>query len=199
MKKNDYVMFTVIGCIIGIHTFYWFGGGPDFGARYWYLVILPCVALTVRGMQHLAEKFGVERAQDSFVHFRCTFFVMALCFLTLVNYFPWRAIDKYFHYRGQRPDIRYLEKEHNFGRSLVLIKGKRHIGYSSAAVYNPVNFSDDKPIYAWDKNPEIRKQLLKNYPDRKVWIVNGPSITQKGFELISGPSDARQLVLQQLE
>ena len=194
-KKNDYVMFAVIACIIGIHTFYWFGGGPDFGARYWYLVLLPCVVLTVRGMQHLAEKFRTDRIPDSFAYFKCTVFVMVLCFLTLVNYFPWRAIDKYFHYRGQRPDIRYLEREYNFGKSLVLINGKRHIDYSSAAVFNPVNFEDDRPIYAWDKSPEIRKKLLENYSDRDVWIVNGPSITRKGFEVIGGPIHASELLL----
>ncbi|MBW2466621.1 MAG: hypothetical protein JRF02_04915 [Deltaproteobacteria bacterium] len=199
MRKNDYLMFTVIACIIGIHTFYWFGGGPDFGARYWYLVILPCVVLTVRGMQYLAEKFRTDRIPDSFVYFKCTFFVMVLCFLTLVNYFPWRAIDKYFHYRGQRPDIRYLEREYNFGKSLVLINGKRHIDYASAAVFNPVSFNDDSPIYAWNKSPEIRNKLLENYSDRDVWFVNGPSITRKGFEVIGGPINASQLALKQLK
>ena len=194
MKRSDYIMLAVIGIVIGIHSFYWFSGGPDFGARYWYLIIVPCVALTVRGIQYLAVRpeFGssVVATQGT----RIMVGVLFLCLLTLVNYFPWRAIDKYYHYRGIRPDIQRLAKEYGFGRSLILIRGRRHIAYASAAIYNPLQFNDDSPIYAWDETPEIRTQLLKSYPDRNVWIVNGPSITHRGFELVSGPFSTTELL-----
>ena len=38
---------------IGTFFFYWYSGGPDFGARYWYLILVPLVVLSVRGLQAL--------------------------------------------------------------------------------------------------------------------------------------------------
>ncbi len=111
-----------------------------------------------------------------------------------MNYIPWRAIDKYHHYRGMRPDIRYLAREKNSGKSLVLVRGNLRLDYASAAVYNPENLRGNAPIYALDRNPEVRTQVLKAYPDRSVWIVNDPSITYGGFEVIEVPLSANDLV-----
>ena len=47
-------MLAVIAVIVGLHCFYWFSGGPDFGARYWYLVLIPCIVLAVRGLDVLS-------------------------------------------------------------------------------------------------------------------------------------------------
>jgi hypothetical protein len=110
-----------------------------------------------------------------------------LCFFALVSFIPWRAIDKYHHFRNMRPDIRYLAKEHDFGKSLVLIRGEGHPDYESAAAYNPVDLHADAPIYAWDRDPQTRTQLLDAYQDRPVWIVEGPSVTQAGYRVIEGP------------
>ena len=123
--------------------------------------------------------------------------VLSLCMLTLVNYFPWRAIDKYHHYLRMRPDIRYLAKEYGFGRSLVLIRGNSHPDYASAWIYNPLDLHADAPVYAWDRNPEVRAQVLKAYPDRPVWLVNGPSITHRGFKVVGGPLSAHELIAEE--
>jgi hypothetical protein len=118
-----------------------------------------------------------------------------LCFITLINYFPWRALDKYHHYLGMRPDITFLAKANGFGRSLVLIRGERHPDYASTAVFNPLDPFADAPVYAWDENPHVRAQLLQAYPDRPIWIVNGPTLTRDGFKVIAGPLSARDLAL----
>ena len=91
-----------------------------------------------------------------------------------------------------RPDIRYLEKEYHFGRSLVLIRGN-YPDYQSAWVFNPLNPNPNAPIYAWDKNPDIRAQLLSAFPDRPVWIINGPSITKADYKVIKGPLSRQEL------
>jgi hypothetical protein len=113
--------------------------------------------------------------------------VLSLSLLALINYFPWRAIDKYHHYLGMRPDIRYLAEEYSFGKNLVLIRGKAHPDYASAFAYNPVDFHAHLPIYAWDRSSDVRAKLIAAYPDRPVWIVNGPSITGNGYKVIAGP------------
>ena len=98
-------------------------------------------------------------------------------------------MGKYRHYRGMRPDVRYLAKEHDFGRSLVLVRGARHPDYASAAVYNPIDLHANEPIYAWDASPEIRAALLKAYADRPVWILDGPSLTGAAYRIVAGPLD----------
>jgi hypothetical protein len=50
------------------------------------------------------------------------------------------------------------------------------------------------PVYAWDRNPEIRARTLNEYADRSVWIVEGPSITGDGFKVVAGPLPARELL-----
>src|SRR5690606_8209702 len=53
-RREDWWMVAVIVAVAGIHSFYYFSGGPDFGARYWYLILLPCLVLTARGLEWLA-------------------------------------------------------------------------------------------------------------------------------------------------
>jgi len=195
-RRNEYIMLSVIGLIIFVHVFYWFSGGPDFGARYWYLIIFPCVALTVRGSHHLVRTLEHGPHFVPIIGMRVMAGVILLSLLSILNFFPWRAIDKYHHYRGFRPDIRELASKYSFGRDFILIRGNNYNDYPSAAVYNPIDLNDNRPIYAWDASPEIREKLLKSFSDRKVWLVNAPSITHKGFEVIRGPISNTELLAQ---
>lgn len=188
MRRLDWWYVAVIAAVAGVHAFYWFSGGPDFGARYWYLIILPCCALVARALTRLDERV----APDSPMVVRSIGVLLTAVALTV--YVPWRALGKYYHYRQMRPDVRVLAREHAFGRSLVLVRGARHPDYASAAAYNPVDLRADAPIYAWDASPGIREALLNAYPDRTVWIIDGPSLTRGKFEIVAGPltpSEAR--------
>lgn len=188
MRGSDWLMLGVIAAVFVAHFFYYFSGGPDFGARYWFLMLVPCMALTARGIQLLERKFASGPSGTLVLTA-----VLLLCASTLITYFPWRAIDKYHNYLGLRPDIRYLAKTYNFGKSLVLVKGDSRPDYASAAVYNPLDLQADAPVYAWDQNPEVRSQLLKAYVDRPVWVVAGPSVTGAGFKVLEGPVPADKL------
>ena len=183
LRRQDWWFIAVIAAVVGAHSFYWFSGGPDFGARYWYLVIVPCCALVARALGLLDER--LTPASRSTVAARTVaLFLMAA---TLVVYVPWRAIGKYHHYRGMRADVRRLAKEHEFGRSLVLVRGNRHPDYASAATYNPIDLHADAPVYGWDASPEVRKALLDAYPDRTIWIIDGPTLTGGAYRVIAGP------------
>jgi hypothetical protein len=186
-QKSDYLMFAVIAAVFVAYFFYYFSGGPDFGARYWYLMIIPCTALTVRGIQLLEERLDYLITDATSRAPLVMGSVLSLCLMTLINFFPWRAIDKYHQYLGMRPDIRYLAQEYDFGRSLVLIRGNGHPDYASAAAYNPIDLHADMPIYAWDKDQNVRRELSKAYSDRKVWIIDGPSLTHSGFKIVAEP------------
>lgn len=190
LQAADYLMLAVIVTVFTAHMFYWYSGGPDFGARYWYLMLIPCLVLSIRGFEALqASLLTTGREMNTG---RVTVAFASLCLLAFVNYFPWRAVDKYHNYLFMRPDIRYLATANHFGRSLVLIRGERHPDYASAAIYNPLDFSGDDPVYVWDRSQEVRIQALKAFPDRPVWVIEGPSITKGSFKITSGPLTAYQ-------
>lgn len=182
MERPDWWHVAVIATIIGIHSFYWFSGGPDFGARYWFLVIVSCAALTARGLvsldRALTARPGVPRVTTA---------GLVLVLAAWLTFVPWRAADKYYHYRGMRPDVRTLAKTREFGRSLVFVRGKRHPDYASAAAYNPLDLTADVPLYAWDASPEARAEALRVYADRPVFFLDGPTRSGEGFRVVAGP------------
>ena len=187
-RSIDFAMVFTIVAVIGALSFYWFSGGPDFGARYWYLTIVPLAALSARGIEFLKEvleRAGPKGAPDGA---RLHLAVVILCGLTLVNYLPWRAIDKYFHYLGMRPDIGRLGEEYDFRESLVFVRGDRFPDYMAAALYNPIDLSSASPLFVWDRGPALRARLLEAYPKRRVWVVNGPTITGRGFQVVQRPT-----------
>ena len=159
----------------------WFSGGPAFGARYWFLAILPGVALTVRGLEILGwPEAGLGK--------RALVGAAGLSFVALTAFVPWRAIEKYHDYLWMRPDVRELARARNFGRSLVLIRGERHPDYASAAVYNSLDPDAPGPVYVWERDAAARDEALRAFPGRPVWTLNGPSLTGRGFEIAAAPA-----------
>jgi len=194
LRKADWLMVALIALVFTAHFFYWFSGGPDFAARYWFLMIVPLVALTVRGLQVLINRLTHDGHQPHLSKTRALIAILSLCLMALLNFTVWRAVDKYHHYLGMRPDIRRLANQHNLGKSLILIRGEQFPDFSSAAIYNPIDLKADQPIYVWDRTPELRTEALKVYSDRTVWIINGPSITKAGFQIVEGPMSASALL-----
>jgi hypothetical protein len=187
-RKSDVWMMAVIAAVFVALFFYYYSGGPDFGPRYWYLMIIPCVALTARGMQELGMRIGGTG------NIRVTAAAGVLCLMALVSYVPWRAVDKYAHFWGMRPDVRVLAEKYDFGRSLVLIRGDSHPDYTSAAIYNPLDFGDAVPIYAWDRDPGTRNAVLTAFADRPVWLVDGPTLSGQGYRVVAGPMLATDIL-----
>ncbi|MEJ7812352.1 MAG: glycosyltransferase family 39 protein [Gemmatimonadaceae bacterium] len=227
MRRSDWLMAAAIAAVVGVHSLYWFSGGPDFGARYWYLILIPCIALSARGLEWVGgalarsgwgpppdfEATGAERdvrhsgdardieptlgpawgADDSLSGVRVLAAATALSLLALATFFPWRAADKYHHYRGMRPDVRTLAREHGFGRSVVLVQGRRFPDYASAVIYNPLDLrGSSAPVYVWDRNTDTRRATLREYGDRPVWVVQGPSVTGAGYRVLGAAMSAAE-------
>ena len=184
-RRPDFWLIAVIAAIIVAHGAYWFAGGPDFGARYWYMILLPALILSARGLLSLCAWVGKEQGREFDI--RPLGASLVLVALSLVIFVPWRASDRYYHYRGMRPDIRELADRYEFGRSLVLVRGALAPDYASAAVYNPLDLTASVPIYVWDRDLETRRALAEVYGDRPVWIVNGPTRSGAGYEVVAGP------------
>jgi len=191
-RRLDVVMLSAIAIVVGLHFFYWYTGGPDFGARYWFLCLPALIALTARGIQE-AERYAA-RCLGPAAHGRPLAGAALLTVITLATFVPWRAADKYWHFRGMRPDAPRLAAEHRFGRSLVLVRGNRAPDYSSAAVYNPLDpRAADGPVYAWDRDEATRLAAVQAFPDRPVWLLNGPTVTGRGYEIAEGPLPGRAI------
>ena len=178
-RLADRLMWTVVATVIGVHSLYWFSGGPDFGARYWFLILLPCLALVASVVTTLDRAVAIGG--------RAILGALLLTLSALVTFVPWRAIDKYYHYRGMRPDLRSLARARGFGTSLVLVRGDRHPDYHGASVLNPLDLRAAQPIYAWDRDSTTRQAVLAAYPDRPVWYVDGPTVTGDGYRVVAGP------------
>lgn len=192
-KKDGWAPVSLFALLIG-YSFFWFNGGPDLGARYWFLMIIPLIALTVRGIERLIRTIE-PAAFGRQIHARVVLTVITLCVLALFNYFTWRSFDKYHNYLEMRPDLPRLAQKHRFGKSLVLIRGEfEQADYRSGWIYNPVNFEGDVPLYAWDKSPEIRRELMAAYPEREVWVVEGPTLSKGAYRIVCGPVSAAALL-----
>jgi hypothetical protein len=188
--RPNRVMLAAIAGIVIAHSFYWFSGGPDFGARYWFLIIVPCVALAASGIERLAEISrgnAASRVRSGPGHLAAA----GLSLMALVTFVPWRAVDKYHHYRGMRPDVRAIARDSRLKNAIVLVRGARHPDYASAAVYNTVGLEGTAPIFAWDRDVATTQALRSAFPDRSVWILNGPTVTGRGYELVDGPVPPR--------
>jgi hypothetical protein len=183
-RSADRLMWgLLLGTVAGLNL-YWFSGGADFGARYWYLVILPCAVLTIRGGQAL-----VSRMQEATAPPGASARVWALVALAtaagIVTHVPWRGLDKYWHYRGTSGAIRRLAHEHNFGVSLVIINGLRWPEYASASYLNPAVLSPDYdgPIYVLPRDAASLERLLAAFPDRPLKILHASPNSPGAFEV----------------
>ena len=181
-KPIDRMMVTVIFVVVGLHSAYWFSGGPDFGARYWYLIIVPAVVL-------VSSRLLTLEGNDPIVpSIRAIAAAGWLSILALGLFVPWRAIDKYRHYRGVRPDLVSLSTEPRFQNSLLLVTGQRHPDWAGAVVANPIRLGDSAlPVFAWNRDSSTRRAVLEAFPDRDVWLIDGPTVTGDGYRINLGP------------
>jgi 4-amino-4-deoxy-L-arabinose transferase-like glycosyltransferase len=180
LTRADWWMVAVVVVMVGLHAFYWFSGGPDFAGRYWFFAIVPLCALTVSGVRALAPEADTARA-------RISLGVAALSLSALLTFMPWRAVDKYWHFRRMEPGIARLAQAHGMDSALVLVRGPRHPDYHGAAIFNPLDLRANGTVFAWDRNRAVRAEAVGAYPTRNVWIVDGPTVTGRGYELRAGP------------
>lgn len=176
--------------VVAVHSVYWFSGGPDFGARYWFLAIIPLVLLAARTLTSV-ELFEVPNTAPNTSARVAVLPCALLCIVLAMGVFvPWRAYDKYRGYRGMTAAVRPLRADPQFANALVLVRGRAHPDVASAAVYDSFDPSDTAPLFVWDRDADMRQRLARAYAQRKFFIVDGPSVTGAGYRVVAGPFDA---------
>ncbi len=177
-RRNDFWLCSWIVLVVVTQAFYWFSGGPDFGARYWYTAIVPLVLLSARALLLLDETFARVEWPRAF-----TSSALLLSLTALLVFVPWRAVDKYRHYRQLQPGMHALLAEHDLGRALVFVRGKNHPDYVSALNETPIDPQANAPVVFWAKDADTVARLTQAYPDRKVVFVDGPSLAGGKYQL----------------
>ena len=186
-RREDALFVVIIAATMAGHSFYWFSGGPDIGARYWYQLFIPAVVLTARGAQLLQQRLrqlggNLERAAP-----RVPLFVATACVIALLTFVPWRGVSKYVRYRGLSGDVRRLAQTHDFGRALVLIQAQDISDYASGFVLNPRTLDDDRAIYVTDAGAESIAAVRRAFPDRPMWVVGYREPESIRMQVLAGP------------
>jgi hypothetical protein len=158
------------------YSVYWFSGGPDFGPRYWFLVLPSCLWLSVRGVETLTTWFS-ERGDVTNAAGRVMCAVVLLAGISVATFVPWRIASKYVSYRGLHGDYLHLQEDGAFGRALVLVHATDDADARSATFLNDPLLPDDDPVFVRDQGPEMEARLREAFADRPVVHVLGRSMT----------------------
>lgn len=193
-SPRDLTLAATIVALVLVHSVYWFSGGPDFGARYWFLAIAPLVllsasALTANDMQPASVASHALPALPALLP------GAALCIcVALAVFVPWRARDKYVGYRGMTAAARPLLTDARYDAAILLVRGRSHPDVASSVIYNAIDPNDREALFAWDRDADVRRRLATAYPQRAFFIVDGPSLTGDGYRVVAGPYAADALL-----
>jgi 4-amino-4-deoxy-L-arabinose transferase-like glycosyltransferase len=185
-RRADKLMILILVAVIAGNSLYFFSGGPEYGARYWYLVLIPLTVLTVRSI-HTLQKRWQERGGTQQPMLRVSVLLAVASLLTLVTFMPWRSIGKYYHLRGMRDDLGRWARSCTTDDALVFVQEQDKSDYPSAAIFNPLTLDETGPIFARDAGPVSREAVVSKFPDRPIWIVAGSAILGGQFTILEGP------------
>jgi hypothetical protein len=167
---------------------YWFSGGPDLGARYWYLAIVPLCVLSVRGLQRLRQHLPAALGDRAGA--RLGTGAAAATLAALLTVMPWRAATKYYRYRGVGGEVRELVRERGIADALVLVRAEDRADYQAAFALNPPELDERGDIFARDLGPASRARLAAAFPGRALWVIGRPGGTSAPFRVLESPAEA---------
>jgi hypothetical protein len=188
-RRGDALMLALSAAFILGYSAYWFSGGPDLGARYWYPLMVPLAAMTARGAQMLSARLH-ERGTVSHPGARVGALMLAASLSATIVMLPWRAVTKHYRYRGISGEIRALAASHRFEHALVFVRAEGGRDYQSAFNFNPATLDDPATIYALDAGPAHRAAVVAHFSDRPVWVIGrrrASAAENAPIDVLAGP------------
>ncbi len=168
-RGADGLMLGIVAAVGLLHVAYWYPGGPDFGPRFWYLMIVPLAVFTAQGAAEVGS--NLSRATGARFGGRTVGVVIVVASLTAVLAgLPWRSAKKYHRYREIGADVRSLASGRHWDNALVFVHSNRH-DFQAAFNFESPTLEGAGPIFAFDAGPEHRSAVLRHYPHRPVWII----------------------------
>ena len=95
----------------------------------------------------------------------------------MLIFLPWRCTARYVDYRGANPDYRAWVDDGTFDGGLVLVKTASPIDAGNALILNLPTLDGPGPVFAHDLGPDSNRKLIEAFPDRRVFWVQGRSVT----------------------
>ncbi len=173
--RRDVLAVGLVGASTLGYSIYWFSGGPDLGARYWYQALVPLAILTARATTIFTDRLP-----------RVPVFVVLASLVGFLTVMPWR-FGKYHEYRGVSGAVRRLASANHFGHALVFIRSADREDYQSAFSLNPPTLSGSETIYLWDRNPDARARIVNAFPGRSIWVVERGTVPGDTLAVWAGP------------
>jgi|KBSSwiStaDraftv2_1062776.scaffolds.fasta_scaffold03284_7 4-amino-4-deoxy-L-arabinose transferase-like glycosyltransferase len=181
--RRDVLALALAGSGTLGYSIYWFNGGPDLGARYWYQALVPLVLLTARAAAILGGRLGTGARTAAP---RVGAFIALATVTGFLTFMPWR-FGKYHEYRGVSGAIRRLASANAMTNALVFLRSADREDYQSAFSLNPSTLSGPGTVYVWDRNPMSRAGIVTAFPGRPVWVIERGSAPGDTIEVKAGP------------
>ncbi len=168
--RRDVLWWSLAGLFVVAYSAYWFSGGPDLGARYWYPALVALVVLTVRAMVEI-----VQRSRSDTLGRSLGATAVILSFWSATVFVPARIDRKYMGYRNVTGDVRQLSDSLSLTNDLVFVRSPDRAHYQAAFNLNRVPSSVVHPLYAADAGPESRRRVVESFAERRVWVFAADS------------------------
>ncbi|MGH9387572.1 MAG: hypothetical protein ACRD2N_25205 [Vicinamibacterales bacterium] len=189
-RRADIMLLALPAIYLFGYSLFWFSGGPDIGARYWYPILIPFAALSARGVRMVSTGLSALRALTHPAA-RVGAFIVAATVGSAVVMLPWRATTKHYRYRGITGEVRELAAAHGFEHALVFVRGEQNRrDYPEAFTFNPWTLERPETIYAYDAGPSNRAVVVAHYSDRPIWVIGRDpqrSVEAPPLRVIAGP------------
>jgi hypothetical protein len=166
-------LMTVLG-VVAAYSLYWYSAA-DFGARYWSAALVPLATLTAATLLKLGSALLLRLAMLASI-------LGAPVTLTM------RSVIKYDDYRGMTREMEQLARDEGFARDLVLVRGDVFSDVSGGLILNPPALEGPGPLYFREVGGQDLERLRERFPGRRLWVVDGPSITRGAPRVVSGPT-----------
>jgi hypothetical protein len=71
----------------------------------------------------------------------------------------------------------------DFGKSVVVVRGAEFPDYAAVAWRNAPDW-DGEVVWAREADGATLEKLRAAYPGRRVWVVEGPGVTGRGYRVV---------------
>ena len=164
--RRDLIAAGFAVLMIGAYNLYWFSGGPDFGARYWFLIYPALLWLTIRGFGAIRARYAAALGEAEAAP-RAALLGALLVIGAVAVFSPWRAEGKYKDYRGFHGDYVRLSKSEELRDALVFVRTTRESEWASAFLANPIDLESSRPLFVRDRGETENEAVAKAFPARR--------------------------------
>jgi 4-amino-4-deoxy-L-arabinose transferase-like glycosyltransferase len=183
-SRMDRAWALFILAVVAAYSLYWFSGGPDYGARYWYLALYPLLWFTVRGLR-AATAVLRKRFPDVVWEPRMAAAVALLVLLSITTFVPWRMAGKYPAYRDAYPDYQRLVESGAIEGGLVLVRTDSEVEFGPALLLNSPRLGENGVVFARDMGAASNRRLSEYFGVRSVYRVKRSRVGRNRSEIVS--------------